>query len=212
MSSDKRSENLLGVKNLPYNLSIALGNMALSPLQVARLYTVFADMGRLHEPRPVTNIYDNDGRLIKHFNAKVKKIYSESQAYLMVDILRDIVKRGTGRNARVKGMDVAGKTGTTNKSVDTWFCSFTPDVEAVVWFGNDNNTPLARRETGGRTAAPVVRYFYQKLIQKHPEFKRRFKEPEGVYHVMQNGKDLIYTDKSPLPKEDQIIENEEIIF
>ncbi|WOE69569.1 PBP1A family penicillin-binding protein [Hydrogenimonas thermophila] len=204
--------NPLGVKNLPYNLSIALGNIALSPLQVARLYTVFADMGRLHEPRLVTNIYDNDGRLIKHYNAKVKKIYSESQAYLMVDILRDIVKRGTGRNARVKGMDVAGKTGTTNKSVDTWFCSFTPDVEAVVWFGNDNNTPLARRETGGRTAAPVVRYFYQKLIQIHPEFKRKFKEPEGVYHVMQNGKDLIYTDKSPLPKEDQIIENEEIIF
>jgi len=202
----------LGVKNLPYNLSIALGNIALSPLQVARLYTVFADMGRLHEPRLVTNVYDNDGRLIKHFSAKVKKIYSESQAYLMVDILRDVVKRGTGRNARVKGMDVAGKTGTTNKSVDTWFCSFTPDVEAIVWFGNDNNTPLARRETGGRTAAPVARYFYKKLIKIHPEFKREFKEPEGVYHVMQNGKNLIYTDKSPLPKEDQFLENEEIIF
>jgi len=202
----------LGVKNLPYNLSIALGNIALSPLQVARLYTVFADMGRLHEPRLVTNVYDNNGRLIKHFNAKVQKIYSQEQAYLMVDILRDIVKRGTGRNARVKGMDVAGKTGTTNKSVDTWFCSFTPDVEAIVWFGNDNNKPLARRETGGRTAAPVVRYFYEKLIKIHPEFKRRFKEPKGVYHVVQNGKDLLYTDKSPLPKEDQILENEEIIF
>jgi len=202
----------LGVKNLPYNLSIALGNIALSPLQVARLYTVFADMGRLHEPRLVTNVYDNNGRLIKHFNAKVQKIYSQEQAYLMVDILRDIVKRGTGRNARVKGMDVAGKTGTTNKSVDTWFCSFTPDVEAIVWFGNDNNKPLARRETGGRTAAPVVRYFYKKLIKIHPEFKRGFKEPKGVYHVMQNGKDLLYTDKSPLPKEDQILENEEIIF
>jgi len=201
-----------GVKDLPYNLSIALGNVALSPLQVARLYTVFADTGRLHEPRLVTNIYDNDSRLVKHFDAKSKEIYSKPQAYLMVDILRDIVKRGTGRNARVKGMDVAGKTGTTNKSVDTWFCSFTPDIEAVVWFGNDDNTPLARRETGGRTAAPVVRYFYKKLIQKHPEFKRRFKEPKGVYHVIQNGKDLLYTDKSPLPTENLIPENEEMIF
>jgi len=201
-----------GIKDLPYNLSIALGNIALSPLQVARLYTVFADMGRLHEPRLVLNIYDNDNCIIKHYNAKVKKIYDDAQSYLMVDILRDVVKRGTGRNARVKGMEVAGKTGTTNKSVDTWFCSFTPDVEAVVWFGNDDNRPLARRETGGRTAAPVVRYFYKNIVKKHPEFKRGFKMPKGVYTVRQNGKDLIYTDKSPLPKEDQIIENEEIIF
>jgi len=203
---------VFGIKDLPYNLSIALGNIALSPLQLARLYTVFADMGELHEPRLVINVFDDSGQLVEHIESQSQRVYPKPQAYLMVDILRDVVRRGTGRNARVRGMDVAGKTGTTNNSVDTWFCSFTPDMEAVVWFGNDDNTPLAKRETGGRTAAPVVRVFYQALVQKHPEFKRKFEEPEGVYHVKRNGRDLIYTDISPLPAEDMTPENEEIIF
>ncbi|BDY13333.1 penicillin-binding protein [Hydrogenimonas cancrithermarum] len=211
MTLHKRLD-VFGIENLPYNLSIALGNIALSPLQMARLYSVFADMGTLHEPRLIVNLYDNLGNLVEHIERRSKQVYPKPQAYLMVDMLRDVVRRGTGRNARVRGMDVAGKTGTTNNSVDTWFCSFTPDMEAIVWFGNDDNTPLAKRETGGRTAAPVVRVFYQALVKKHPEFKRKFEEPEGVYHVKRGGRDLIYTDISPLPAEDMTPANEEIIF
>ncbi len=201
-----------GIKDLPYNLSIALGNLALSPMQVARLYTVFADMGVLHEPRLVTEIYDDRGTLLRRFEPESKEVYPKPQAYLMVDILRDVVRRGTGRNARVRGMDIAGKTGTTNNSVDTWFCSFTPDVETVVWFGNDDNTPLPKHETGGRTAAPVARVFYTELVRKHPEYKREFKEPEGVYHAKRDGKDLIYTDISPLPDYDAVEPEEDILF
>jgi len=201
-----------GIKDLPYNLSIALGNLALSPMQVARLYTVFADMGVLHEPRLVTEVYDGEGTLLRRFEPESREVYPKPQAYLMVDMLRDVVRRGTGRNARVRGMDIAGKTGTTNKSVDTWFCSFTPDVETVVWFGNDDNTPLPKRETGGRTAAPVARVFYSELVRKHPEYRRRFEEPEGVYHAKREGKDLIYTDISPLPDYDAVEPEEDILF
>ncbi|WP_457592320.1 transglycosylase domain-containing protein [Hydrogenimonas sp.] len=211
MTLHKKLE-VFGIKDLPYNLSIALGNIALSPLQMARLYTVFADMGTLHEPRLVTKVYDDKERLLKRYEPRSTEVYSKPQAYLMVHMLRDVVRRGTGRNARVRGMDVAGKTGTTNNSVDTWFCSFTPDVEAVVWFGNDDNTPLAKRETGGRTAAPVVKVFYTELVRKHPEFKRSFKEPEGVYHALRGGRDLLYTNKSPLPAETSAPIDEEVIF
>ena len=204
---------VFGLKDLPYNLSIALGNIAVSPLQMARLYTVFADMGVLHEPRLVLRVLDDEGQAVWRNEAKAQRVYRPEQAYLLVDILRDVVKRGTGRRVYLPGVDIAGKTGTTNNSVDTWFCSFTPDVETIVWFGNDDNSPLPKHETGGRTAGPSARYFYQRLIAKHPEFKRRFKEPEGVYHVRRNGRDLIYTDLSPLPPESVTEEEEdEIIF
>ncbi|WP_456383500.1 transglycosylase domain-containing protein [Hydrogenimonas sp.] len=207
-----RKLQVFGIKDLPYNLSIALGNIALSPLQMARLYSVFADMGRLHEPRLVVSVLDNTGKRVEHYESRSREVYPKPQAYLLIDMLRDVVKRGTGRNARVRGMDVAGKTGTTNNSVDTWFCSFTPDVETIVWFGNDDNTPLPRHETGGRTAAPVARFFYQALVRKHPEYKRKFEEPEGVYHASRNGRDLLYTDLSPLPAEEHAPIDEEIIF
>ena len=203
---------VFGIKDLPYNLSMALGNIALSPLQMARLYTVFADMGRLHSTRLVTTLYDERGNALEHTESQGIEVYPRPQAYLMVDILRDVVKRGTGRNARVKGVDIAGKTGTTNNSVDTWFCSFTPDIETIVWFGNDDNTPLPKHETGGRTAAPVARVFYEALVKKHPEFKRKFEEPEGVYHVKRGGRDLLYTDLSPLPAETSTPSENEIIF
>ncbi len=203
---------IFGIRDLPYNLSIALGNIALSPLQMARLYTVFADMGTLHEPRLVVAVYDDSGKMVEHTESRSKEVYAKPQAYLLVDMLRDVVKRGTGRNARVPGLDVAGKTGTTNNSVDTWFCSFTPDIETIVWFGNDDNTPLPKRETGGRTAAPVTRVFYQALVRKHPEYKRKFEEPEGVYHAERNGRDALYTDLSPLPAEEAAPVDEEIIF
>ncbi len=203
---------VFGIKDLPYNLSMALGNIALSPLQMARLYTVFADMGRLHSTRLVTTLYDERGNALEHTESQGIEVYPRPQAYLMVDILRDVVKRGTGRNAHVKGVDIAGKTGTTNNSVDTWFCSFTPDIETIVWFGNDDNTPLPKHETGGRTAAPVARVFYEALVKKHPEFKRKFEEPEGVYHVKRGGRDMLYTDLSPLPAETSTPSENEIIF
>ena len=200
----------LGVQDLPYNLSIALGNIALSPLQMARLYTVFADMGRLHEPRLVIRVEDAQGQQ-DLFEGKSEEIYRPEQAYLLVDMLRDVVRRGTGRRVRIPGIDIAGKTGTTNNSVDTWFCSFTPDIETVVWFGNDDNTPLPKHETGGRTAGPAARYFYEQLIAAHPEYKRRFEEPPGVYHARRGGREVIYTDISPLPEEAETTE-ETIIF
>ena len=203
---------VFGIRDLPYNLSMALGNIALSPLQMARLYTVFADMGRLHSTRLVTTLYDERGNALEHTESQGIEVYPRPQAYLMVDILRDVVKRGTGRNARVKGVDIAGKTGTTNNSVDTWFCSFTPDIETIVWFGNDDNTPLPKHETGGRTAAPVARVFYEALVKKHPEFKRKFEEPEGVYHVKRGGRDMLYTELSPLPAETSTPSENEIIF
>ena len=120
----------------------------------------------------------------------------------MIDILKDVVRRGTGTRARVPGVEVAGKTGTTNNYKDAWFCGFTPDVEVVVWFGQDDNRPLKKREAGGRAAAPVVGAFLKEVYSRHPELSKHFPKPQGVYEMVVDGKKEIFTDISKPKKED----------
>jgi penicillin-binding protein 1A len=123
------------------------------------------------------------------------------QAYLMIDVLKDVVKRGTGRNARVKGIEIAGKTGTTNKFRDAWWCGFTPDTTTIVWYGNDNYTTLGKKMSGGRVSAPVFKYFYEKLLQIHPEVKRYFNVPNGIKYFNYKNQKMPFTKLSPPPKE-----------
>ncbi len=118
----------------------------------------------------------------------------------MTTILRDVVQRGTGRRAKVRGIELAGKTGTTNSNVDGWFAGYSPTVETVVWFGNDDNTPMYRRETGGRIAAPAFSYFYRQLLKYYPQVKRKFDVPEGVREVTIDGEKEYFSDISKAPK------------
>lgn len=118
----------------------------------------------------------------------------------MLDMMKEVVKRGTGRNAQVPGIEIAGKTGTTNSSVDVWFCGFSPEIEILTWYGNDNNTPLKKGETGGKAAAPAFKYFMTKYIELHPETTRTFKVPEGVGSRKIDGSTEYFTDVSPFPK------------
>ncbi len=63
----------------------------------------------------------------------------------MTSILKDVVERGTGRNAKVEGIELAGKTGTTNDYIDAWFSGYSPSITTVIWFGRDNNRPIGKR-------------------------------------------------------------------
>jgi penicillin-binding protein 1A len=96
----------------------------------------------------------------------------------MTSILKDVVQKGTGKGAKVRNIEIAGKTGTTNNNVDAWFCGYSPTIQTIVWFGNDDNKPMRRTETGGRTAGPVFAYFYKHWLQIHPEIKRKFDIPK----------------------------------
>ena len=116
-------------------------------------------------------------------------------------MFKDVVKRGTGKNARVKGIELAGKTGTTNKNVDAWFCGYSPTIETIVWFGRDNNRPIGRGATGGAIAAPAFAYYFKELIKEYPETKRTFDIPQGVFRGTYEGKPELYTKISPLPEE-----------
>ncbi len=159
----EKLKNDYGFENLPQNLSISLGSFGISPLKLAEAFSVFSNYGTKKEAILVSEI-ENRYNQKKKFEAKSKKITSDAQAYLMISILKDVVTRGTGRGANVSGIEIAGKTGTTNNNIDAWFCGFSPAIETVVWFGNDDNTPMKKLETGGKAATPAVNYFYKSLI------------------------------------------------
>ncbi len=187
----------MGFRDIPKDLSISLGTFGISVLDFAGKYTLFSNYGTMLKPKIVTKVLDRDGNE-KYLETIKYNITQPKQAFLMTTILRDVVKRGTARRAKVEGIETAGKTGTTNEYRDAWFCGYTPDIEVITWFGKDDNKPMYK-ETGGKAAAPSFVYFVKEYLKLHPETKRRFDIPEGVRVVRINGKDEYFTDISQPP-------------
>ena len=201
-----------GFDNIPYNLSISLGSFGISPYEFASMYSIFSNYGTKVKPFFINSISDKFNRKII-FETEAEYITSPEQAFLMIDMLKNVVNNGTGRRAKVKGLEIAGKTGTTNKNVDAWFCGFSPTIQTLVWFGNDNNLPIGRYQTGGRVCVPVFRHYYEELLKLYPETKRKFDIPEEVHFVKKSGNIEYFTDTSKLPKEEKHLEiYDELIF
>ena len=191
----------LDIPNIPKDMSIALGNLAVSPLKMAQIFSVFANRGHMIEPRLVSKILAKEGAIIYETRPKeIANFTTRAQAYLMTDILKDVIQRGTGKNARVSGIELAGKTGTTNRYVDAWFCGYSPTIEAIVWMGRDDNKPIGFGASGGQMSAPAFAYYFKSLTALYPKIPRRFREPYGIMHGVYNKKYELYTKNSPLPR------------
>ncbi|MDO4674497.1 penicillin-binding protein 1A [Campylobacter sp.] len=200
----------MGFSNIPADLSIVLGSFGISPLKFAKFYTMFGNYGSIREPILIREIRDKEGKIVAEFDSKEERVSDEAQSFLVLDMMKNVVEKGTGRNARVADIEVAGKTGTSNKSVDAWFVGLTPELEAVIWYGNDDNKPMRWFEGGARTAAPVFREFLSKYLEKFPDTKRKFSIPSGVRSGTYKGEREYYTPKSPLPQ--QRIYGGEVLF
>jgi len=200
----------MGFENIPQNLSIVLGSFGISPLEFSKFYTMFGNYGTIIEPQLIKEVKDKNDKLVFEFIPKTHKISSQAQSFLVLDMLEDVVKNGTGRNAKLKDIQLAGKTGTSNKSVDAWFCGITPEIQAIIWYGNDNNKPMRHTEGGARTAAPVFKEFLQEYLEKFPDTTRKFNIPSQVREALYQGNTEYYTPKSPLPRQNII--QEEILF
>jgi len=207
-----------GFKDIPFDLSITLGSFGISPLRLSENYTIFSNNGIKVTPYLISSLTNRYGQKVV-FEKEEHYIMSESQTYLMTSILRDVVKSGTGRQARIKGLETVGKTGTTNNNIDAWFCGYSPTLQTVVWYGNDDNKPMGKRETGGRTAAPAFSYFYKKWMKLHPEIPRKFIQPKDVFSQNFNGKKEVFTKTSDVPKNDidleihkEHLKNKNILF
>jgi len=188
-----------GFENIPYDLSITLGSFGISPLNLSKQFTIFSNNGVMVKPYLITSLTNRYGQKIT-FEKEEQYIMPPSQTYLMTSMLREVVTNGTGRIGRVKGLETAAKTGTTNNNIDAWYCGYSPTLQTVVWYGNDDNQPMGRRETGGRTAGPAFEYFYTNWLKLHPEIDRKFEKPKEVFTQKLNGKDEVFTDTSDMPK------------
>ncbi|GAA7413066.1 transglycosylase domain-containing protein [Helicobacter pylori] len=171
----------MGFKNLPKDLSIVLGSFAISPIEAAEKYSLFSNYGTMLKPMLIESITDQQNNIKIFAPIETKKITSKEQAFLTLSVLMNAVENGTGSLARIKGLEIAGKTGTSNNYVDAWFIGFTPTLQSVIWFGRDDNTPIGKEATGGGVvSAPVYSYFMRNILAIEPSLKRKFDVPKGL--------------------------------
>jgi penicillin-binding protein 1A len=145
----------------PAYLTMALGAGAVSPLQMASAYGVFANGGYLVSPMLIARLTDSQGHVLLETKAREldesMRTLEPRNAFVMGTLLNEVARSGTAANAQrvLKRPDLYGKTGTTNDSMDAWFAGFHPSLVGVVWIGYDTPRKLGARETGGGLALPV---------------------------------------------------------
>ncbi|MFQ5519560.1 MAG: penicillin-binding transpeptidase domain-containing protein, partial [Mariprofundus sp.] len=111
-----------------------------------------------------------------------QRILEPTTSFLISNMMKGVIERGTGRRARALGRPAAGKTGTTNKQVDAWFIGYTPQILTGVWTGRDTPTSMGRSETGSRAALPTWQSFMDAVHRGKPV--EDFTPPEGIEWVL----------------------------
>jgi penicillin-binding protein 1A len=150
--------NRLGIESrLPIVPSLALGTGEVTLLELTAAYTAFANRGAASTPRLVTRVTDAQGNLLWESTPRQTQALSPTTAYLMSNMLAEVISRGTGAGARAAGfrLPAAGKTGTSDDFMDAWFVGYTPHLVAGVWFGFDRPAPIMRDGFAGVVAAPA---------------------------------------------------------
>jgi len=182
-----------GPDALPPNLTLALGTGQVTPLEMARGFAVFANGGFLVTPYLIEAVTDSKGSAVYTAEPAVAcadcpdepaapQAISPANAFVMTDVMSDVIQRGTATAARSLGRsDLAGKTGTTNDRRDAWFVGFNADVAAAAWVGFDQERSLGDNEEGARTALPMWISFMEEALRDRPE--HRLPEPPGVVRM-----------------------------
>ncbi len=175
------------MNNMPNVLSMALGAGETSLIDLTSAYASFVNGGKKISPSLIDRIQDRRGKNIYLANFSKcnncsepyieenprpnlininQKIFDEAKSYQMVSILKGAVDRGTGRKTRINGIEIAGKTGTTNNNTDAWFVGFTSELIIGVYAGFDKPESLGKRETGSSVAVPIFRDFVTKYYSE----------------------------------------------
>ena len=184
-------------RNPPY-LTLALGAGGVTPMQMAGAYSVFANGGYKVSPYLIAKVTDANGKVLSQANPdragdEKNRVIDERNAFLMDSMMKDVVRFGTATRAlSLKRPDIAGKTGTTNDSIDAWFAGYQAKLVGVAWIGFDQPKNLGNKETGGGVALPIWIGYMAKALKNIPIEERPV--PEGI--IAQDG-EYYYAENPP---------------
>jgi penicillin-binding protein 1A len=203
----KVAEDFGIVDKLPQLLSMSLGAGETTLLRLSAAYGMLVNGGLHIDPTLIDRVQDRDGKTIFRHDTRPcdacraagwaqqpepkipdnrERVADAGSAYQVVSMLQGVVQRGTGRSIASLGKVLAGKTGTTNDSEDTWFMGFGPDLVCGVFVGFDNPKTLGARETGASVAVPVFKEFMAQALKDKPQTP--FRIPPGIRLVRVDAK------------------------
>ena len=166
---------ILGIKSpLEPVISLPLGSIGVTPLEMAGAYATFANNGWHSDPTIIVRVTDSRGNVLLDNTPKPKLVLDPWAVASLNSVLQGVINGGTGKRAYI-GRPAAGKTGTTSSERDVWFVGYVPQLSTAVWIGNDNYRSLGRGITGGGYAAPVWRDFMKEALGN--EQKKYFPSP-----------------------------------
>jgi penicillin-binding protein 1A len=173
----------LGITSpLDVNLSLALGTSDVSLLEMTSAYGTLANQGVWMPPVAIRYVTDAQGKLLEEHVPEGREALAPETAYVITQMLRGVVERGTGQAAKGLGRPMAAKTGTTNDYSNAWFVGFTPRLATGVWVGYDRPRSLGKDETGSRVAVPIWVTYMGKVLGDSP--KEDFPVPEHVVSML----------------------------
>jgi penicillin-binding protein 1A len=193
------------VDEMPKRLSMSLGAGETTLMRLTAAYAMLVNGGKRIKPTLIDRIQDRDGRTVFRHDSRLcthcvadfwtgqeipvlpdtrPSITDPGSAYQVVSMLQGVIQRGTGRRIQAVGKPLAGKTGTTNDSIDTWFMGFSPDLAVGVFAGFDKPRSLGKLEQGASVAAPIFKDFFTAALEDRPSIP--FRIPPGIRMVRVN--------------------------
>ena len=193
-----------GVSDNPQKIySLALGSVETSLIRMVTAYSMMANGGKLIKPSMIEKMQDKNGKIIYRLDKRKcpeciinesgamssniktpelednrEQITDSATAYQITSMLQGVIERGTAASAKSIGKVIAGKTGTTNNSYDSWFVGFSPDLVVGVYVGFDNPKSLGKEETGASIALPIFINFMKEALKDQPS--KPFRIPNTI--------------------------------
>jgi penicillin-binding protein 1A len=166
---------------LPADLSLGLGSSSVGLLELTAVYGVFLNQGIRVEPFAIKTAADSTGKTLESAQPESHEVMAKETAYLITNMMEDVVQKGTGQAARALNRPIAGKTGTTNDYINAWFIGGAPNLVTGVYVGFDDRRSLGESETGARAALPIWMGFMKEAFKQLPVMP--FEIPDGVTFV-----------------------------